>query len=1005
MSRSRRWLLGCWLAVLLAPSSAFAGGAVIDAGGGAGVLVYHLEDSIGEDTREDGSGAATYTGSVTLGGASARVDTRVLDGPSGASVIANGSSDAVTVPNVSQAHANQFRSITSTQTVPLRISGSITEIGDPFLGIVRVRLQVRTAAGFIWSNNEFTLSGPFNFTGDVPPDGTANLDVHSECAASNQDSIPGDCDTDWNVRLDVGTPPDVPTVITQAPPPTTASGAATFSFESTTTPLPAGHFECRVDPAPATAFTSCTSPHQLAGLADGTHRFEVRYDPDDTDPGATAAHEWTVDSTLPSVSIDSGPSGSANPPDAQFTFHADEPSATFRCRVDGGAVAPCQSPFALSGLAPGTHTFAVEAVDTTGNASTPATRSWEVGCDDVQVGVVQAQGCFRETAPGSGVFETSGVAWVGGFEVRPRPGGTLVLDTTQPAVATGGSGVDVVMKGELVDLPVARLPVSQSSATIEVGQVGTLERRLWSKLPVQASLKVTWDASGEGAGLEGKLDLDRLGGPIGAVVGKAGGEFKARVENGRGFILDRFEARIDELSITPRSFPSGRQLKLKALLVRYERIDGVDLLLGQGGIQLPLARGPLDVIGRVRFADGVPSGGGLGVDGINQRLGSTPLFLQRIGGDLNFVPEFGFGVNIGASFGPKVNGKELFSLDGMLEGGSLVRQCPAGTLNPTKVTGAAKLRPLEPFIAQNLVKADLKLVTCISNGTGLSDDGIQTSMTFKFELPTFDTSYESVSSGIITSTGVALEGAATVRVAGLPTLRGQAIIGDEGVSACGSLGIVQAGVSMRWNQPPEVFSGCGLTPFRPTFGAGASQARALTANGTVRVPAGLPVAGFRIPGSRGAPRVELRGPDGARLTSPAGGRPLRTRRGIIAPVPGENATYVFVAKPAAGGWTVRGLDGARLGRLTVARGLPTARVKARIKRAKTKLRVTWTARRITGQRLVFLLRTDGSLRRLATSSSSRGRFTFASPAGVKGTVIARVLQDGVPRAILRVARV
>ena len=33
-----------------------------------------------------------------------------------------------------------------------------------------------------------------------------------------------------------------------------------------------------------------------------------------------------------------------------------------------------------------------------------------------------------ETAAGSGVFTTDEKAWVGGFQIEPRPGGTLVLD-------------------------------------------------------------------------------------------------------------------------------------------------------------------------------------------------------------------------------------------------------------------------------------------------------------------------------------------------------------------------------------------------------------------------------------------------------------------------------------------------------------------------------------------------------------------------------------------------
>ena len=68
-------------------------------------------------------------------------------------------------------------------------------------------------------------------------------------------------------------------------------------------------------------------------------------------------------------------------------------------------------------------------------------------CDDIRVGNAVAQGCFTETAPGSGVFTTDQRAWVGGFEVVPRAGGKLVVDTQQVTVSSAGAGTDVVLDG------------------------------------------------------------------------------------------------------------------------------------------------------------------------------------------------------------------------------------------------------------------------------------------------------------------------------------------------------------------------------------------------------------------------------------------------------------------------------------------------------------------------------------------------------------------------------
>jgi len=73
-----------------------------------------------------------------------------------------------------------------------------------------------------------------------------------------------------------------------------------------------------------------------------------------------------------------------------ITAHPDDPtletSATFsftgagtlQCALDGASFSGCSSPKSYSDLVSGTHTFAVRAVDSIGNASTPASFSWAV---------------------------------------------------------------------------------------------------------------------------------------------------------------------------------------------------------------------------------------------------------------------------------------------------------------------------------------------------------------------------------------------------------------------------------------------------------------------------------------------------------------------------------------------------------------------------------------------------------------------------------------------------
>jgi hypothetical protein len=84
------------------------------------------------------------------------------------------------------------------------------------------------------------------------------------------------------------------------------------------------------------------------------------------------------DTTRPNTFIDSGPSGTVTETSATFTFSANEP-ATFQCRLDGAAFAPCTSPAIYSNLATTSHSFEVAAADASYNVdASPAARTWTV---------------------------------------------------------------------------------------------------------------------------------------------------------------------------------------------------------------------------------------------------------------------------------------------------------------------------------------------------------------------------------------------------------------------------------------------------------------------------------------------------------------------------------------------------------------------------------------------------------------------------------------------------
>jgi hypothetical protein len=105
--------------------------------------------------------------------------------------------------------------------------------------------------------------------------------------------------------------------------------------------------------------------------------------------------------TTPETTISSGPSGSTSSTSASFGFTSDTYGSTFECRLDNASFTGCTSPAKYSGLATGSHTFAVRAISPGGTADpTPATRSWTVAAAAPPPSNLLANGSFEGSLAG-----------------------------------------------------------------------------------------------------------------------------------------------------------------------------------------------------------------------------------------------------------------------------------------------------------------------------------------------------------------------------------------------------------------------------------------------------------------------------------------------------------------------------------------------------------------------------------------------------------------------------
>ncbi len=204
--------------------------------------------------------------------------------------------------------------------------------------------------------------------------GTHTFEVRAIDEAGNVDGTPA------SHTFTVEQAPE--TVIDAGPAAISDTADATFVFSATDNGAAPLTFQCSLDGA---AFAVCSSPVQLTGLSSGNHTFAVRAVDSAGFADATAAtYDWSIsaaaDTIAPETSMTSAPSGTTTATDATFTFTATEANSTFECALNAAAFAACSSPSTLAGLAGGTHTFAVRAVDAAGNTdASPASATWTIG--------------------------------------------------------------------------------------------------------------------------------------------------------------------------------------------------------------------------------------------------------------------------------------------------------------------------------------------------------------------------------------------------------------------------------------------------------------------------------------------------------------------------------------------------------------------------------------------------------------------------------------------------
>jgi hypothetical protein len=137
-------------------------------------------------------------------------------------------------------------------------------------------------------------------------------------------------------------------------------------------------FECGLGPDVANVvFATCSSPNEFPGLASGSYKVFVRAVDEAGNVGAPVERQFTVDLDAPAAVID-GVTVAGGTATVRFSS-ADLDLDRLECRLGAAATfATCTSPKEFAGLASGSYTVFVRAIDTAGNVSPVVERPFTV---------------------------------------------------------------------------------------------------------------------------------------------------------------------------------------------------------------------------------------------------------------------------------------------------------------------------------------------------------------------------------------------------------------------------------------------------------------------------------------------------------------------------------------------------------------------------------------------------------------------------------------------------
>jgi hypothetical protein len=516
----------------------------------------------------------------------------------------------------------------------------------------------------------------------------------------------------------------------------------------------------------------------------------------------------------------------------------------------------------------------------------------------------------------SSCFVRRGESWVSSGQVRMN-------------------GVDLYPQGGNISINPSKLTLSAARATVQLGSMTVYEGPLNVNLSSAFRLKLAKGVKVKGLPLTGELVVevvsDGMAVTANAMLGEeeganVTGEIKLLVTNQRGLIVENLKLSISEVELAR---PKG--LTIEKAELTYSGGSSGETWTGSAAVALPP---PLPGVGaNVTITNGHLTEVGVEVSGIDKPIGEI-VYLQKLGLDVRWEPSVAVTGTLGLSAGPSIPALNapLAELESSLE---IEFTQPPVLIATGKLTLAGRI----------------ELATAEARWT--VPDRFEMSGEAAFSVG--PASIRVAGAGFVNQDGFGFKAEGEVSV---PAVTGQgfAYISEKGITGCAFVTTgpltVYGGFGYYWGGELELWAdSCGALNFKSV----ATPAAVVSGPVSFHVPRAQTETVVGARGAGGYPNFTLRSPSGQLLTR-SGGEQGAVGGGGYRWVtdPGKDGTYVLLARPEPGTWTLTPAAGSPpIDWTGSALSAPPVRVKADIRARGSRDVLSWDSPVVPGQSIRF----------------------------------------------------